>query len=101
MVLFALLSVFRVVSLFFFSAYDTACIVYERASIVDCHQDAIISPESAEIWILLWVISSLVGSGIFIGISCSEEGRGLLDYVPRKQNMCGKKARSFLLPFYS
>ena len=91
MVLFALLAVFRVISLFFFSTYDTACIVYEHASIVDCHQYAIIPPESAEIWILLWVISSLIGSSIFIGISCSKKGRKLLNYDTKQAEHVWKK----------
>ena len=91
MVLFALLSVSRVALLFFFSTYDAACIVYEHASIVDCHQDAIMSPESAEIWILSWAISSLIGSGIFIGISCSQEGRRLLNYSTGQARRVWKK----------
>ena len=79
------------VSLFFFSTYDTACIVYEHASIVDCHQYAIIPPESAEIWILLWIISSLIGSGIFIGISWSKQGQELLNYDTEKAKRVWKK----------
>ena len=90
MFLFALLAIFRVITLAFFSTYDTSCVIYERASVVDCHQDVIIPHESAEVWILIWVISSLLGSVIFL-LVWYNTGPELLNYQREKAKHAWEK----------
>ena len=90
MFLFALLAIFRVITLFFFSTYDTSCIIYEHASVSNCHQDVIIPHGSVEVWILVWVISSLLGSAIFLSVCYNIEPE-FLSYQREKARLAWKK----------
>ncbi len=61
---FVVLSIPKLISTIFFSIFDTKCVIYEHASVVNCSQDFFTS--SPEHWILAWLSMSTVSSFIFI-----------------------------------
>ena len=63
---FGLLAFFRLLSMINFATYDTKCMIFERASVIDCHQDGLF-PDT-ESWILAWIILSITSSIIFLYI---------------------------------
>ena len=58
--------ILRFVSLIFYTTYDTTCIVFEHASVIDCHQEVII-PDQAP-WTLVWIVLSVISSVLFVFI---------------------------------
>ena len=44
------------------------CVIFEQASVINCHQGAVISQENAKVWILFWVFSSILGSVVFLTV---------------------------------
>ena len=68
MVFSGIFALFRFVTLIYYSAYDMKCVIFEQASVINCHQGAVISHENAKIWILFWVFSSISGSVVFLTI---------------------------------
>lgn len=56
----------RMVALVFYVVYDMRCIIYEQASVINCHQDAMIQHEYAVFVILAWVLLSILGSAAIL-----------------------------------
>ena len=81
MSLYAVLAISRMLALFIFSFHDTTCVMFERASVIDCHQDVMMPSETAKVWILIWIILSLMASVIFLCVCCRNTG-DLLYYPP-------------------
>ena len=68
MVFSGIFALFRFVTLIYYSPYDMKCVIFEQASVVNCHQGAVISHENAKVWILFWVFSSISGSVVFLTV---------------------------------
>ncbi len=58
-------------SLVNFTSYDTRCMIFEHASVIECHQDGLIpDPES---WILAWILLSILSSIVVLCIIGTDE----------------------------
>ena len=86
-------ALFRFVTLIYYSAYDMKCVIFEQASVINCHQGAVISQENAKIWILFWVFSSILGSVVFLTVVFYDHK--LLNFQHDKAKQIWKKG-SFL-----
>ena len=65
-IFFFLLVVLRVITFVAFAQYDTACMIFEHASVIDCHQDSIFP--RPDVWVLLWILLQCISSFIFVCI---------------------------------
>jgi hypothetical protein len=63
-VFFVVLSIPWFISIIFFSVFDTECIIFEQASVVNCSQEFFTA--SPEHWILAWLSMSMVASVLFL-----------------------------------
>ena len=96
LVVFFALVVVRVISMVYFTVYDTKCMIFERASVVDCHQDGLWpDPES---WILAWMFLSFSSSLVFFIIFSLACKLGLLEFYSETSLLVGKRAHSY--PFF-
>ena len=88
--------VLRVTSIANFTVYDTKCMIFEHASMVDCHQEGLWpDPES---WIFAWIFLSFLSSLSFLIISWHGYKLGLLKFHRNKVS-CAWKKSSFVSLF--
>ena len=85
------LTLFRVTALVIFADYDTKCIILEHASVIDCHQDGIVSNPVP--MILAWLVTSNLSTLFFFLIVCGEHKLLPFQFDKAKQ---WKNYRSFL-----
>ena len=65
-VCFILLSIPWIISVIFFSIFDTKCVIFEQASVINCSQDFFIS--NPRHWISTWLFMSIISSFLVIFI---------------------------------
>ena len=76
------MAICRFVSIFCFTAYDIKCMIFEHASVIDCHQDGLLpDPES---WIFVWIFLSCLSSSLFLIIFGCGYKLGFLKFRPDK-----------------
>ena len=85
------LTLFRVTALVIFADYDTKCMILEHASVIDCHQDEIVS--NPVLMILAWLVTSNLSTLFFFLIVCGEHKLLPFQFDKAKQ---WKNYRSFL-----
>lgn len=84
---FVFLSLPLFTSILFFSIYDTQCIVFDQASVVNCSHNFFMS--NPENWVFAWLLQSLISSLVFILIVC--RNYKALNYQLSKARMIYKR----------
>ena len=79
----------RFVSLIVFSTYDTKCVILERASVSNCHQDIYLP--GPEIWTVVWMALSVLSSINFIAIVVDNMESRLLNFQRQKTKKLFRK----------
>ena len=92
---FVLLSIPWFISIIFFSVFDTKCIIFEKASVVNCTQEFFTA--KPEHWIFAWLFMSIVASVVFILIVRLNHKK--LDYQVEKLKRIYKKGSFCSLVF--
>ena len=92
---FVLVSIPWLISIIFFSIFDTKCIVLEQASVVNCSLDFFIS--NPRQWVFAWLCMSLISSALLILII--RINHNALKYRCEKAKMIHKKGSFFSLIF--
>ena len=85
--LLVVLSIPWFISIIFYSIFDAKCVIFERASVVNCSQNFFTS--SPEHWIFAWLSMSMVFSLVFILIVCLNHKK--LNYQRGKAKRIYKK----------
>ena len=88
-VLHPILIICRFVSLIVFSTYDTKCVILERASVSNCHQDIYVP--GPEIWTVVWMALSVLSSINFIAIVVDNMESRLLNFQRQKTKKLFRK----------
>ena len=94
-VLFILLSIPWFISVIFFSIFDTKCIIFEQASVINCSQDFFISNPRG--WISAWLFMSIISS--FLAFLIIYVNRKKLNYQSTGAKKIYKKGSFFSLIF--
>ncbi|CAB4012026.1 Hypothetical predicted protein [Paramuricea clavata] len=94
-VLFVLLSIPWLISVIFFSIFDTKCIVFEQASVINCSQNFFIS--NPRRWVSAWLFMSIISSLLLILIIRMNHKK--LNYQRKKAKKIYKKGSFFSLIF--
>ena len=90
-----MLSIPWLISIIFFSIFDTKCIVFEQASVINCSQDFFIS--NPRHWVFAWLFMSIISSFLLILIICINHET--LNYQYEKAKKIYKKGSFFSLIF--
>ena len=64
--MFVPLAILRLFSFIFILSYDTQCLIFETAIVYECNQDGFLP--KPDVWILVWVVASIISSLLFIFI---------------------------------
>ena len=83
------------ISIIFYSIFDTECMIFEQASVVNCSQDFFTS--NPENWIFAWLLMSMMSSFVFLLIICLNHET--LNYQLEKTKQIYKKGSFWSLIF--
>ena len=75
------------ISTIFFSIFDTKCIIFDHASVVNCSQDFFVS--NPRHWVLAWFSMSITSSTLLLIIVCSNHK--MMNYQAKKAKKIFKK----------